>query len=74
MNDYAASYDEALYERAVGVIVTTRSASTNKLKNRLNIPYVQAIPLMERAQDDGIVSIPDCYGRRVVLVSAPAPK
>ncbi|KQI67992.1 hypothetical protein AN189_13040 [Loktanella sp. 3ANDIMAR09] len=63
---------EALYQRAVGLLVTTGKASTSHLQNKLMIRYNLAARLIERAEDDGIVSRPNGVGRRdVILRSQP---
>jgi S-DNA-T family DNA segregation ATPase FtsK/SpoIIIE len=59
---------ENLYDRAVAIVVRERKASTSYLQRRLLVGYNRAAALMERMEQDGIVSAADHKGRRQVLV------
>jgi DNA segregation ATPase FtsK/SpoIIIE, S-DNA-T family len=58
-----------LFARAVDIVVSERKASTSFLQRRLTIGYNRAADLMERMQQEGIVSAPGFGGRRQVLLS-----
>ncbi len=56
------------YEQAVGLMVLTGRASTSFLQRKLRIgSYLKAVRLMQRAEDDGIVTRPNFVGRRDVI-------
>lgn len=59
--------DEALYERAIGILVLTESGSTSQLQRKLGVKYDLARQLMERAETDGVVTRPDRNGARRVV-------
>lgn len=61
---------DPMYDQAVGLLVLTGKASTSFLQRRLGLRYNAAARLMERAEDEGIVSRPNHVGKRDVLVSA----
>lgn len=63
--------DEAMFERAVGVLVLSDRASTAFLQMKLRVPYKLAAQLMERAANEGIVSEPNAVGKRDVLARIP---
>lgn len=67
------SVQDHTYQRAVGIIVLSRSASTCHLQRVLEVPYADAVHFMERAEGEGVVSAPDERGRRVVLAKPPVP-
>lgn len=60
---------DSQYERAVGILVISKRASTSFLQRRLGIGYNAAARLMERAEDEGIVSRPNHVGKREVLAT-----
>ncbi len=60
-----------LYGRAVAIVVRDRKASTSYLQRRLLVGYNRAAALMERMEQDGVVSAADYKGRRQVLVDTP---
>lgn len=57
---------EADYDRAIGIIVRTKRASTSFLQREMGLAYNAAAKLMERAEADGFVSRPDAVGKRHV--------
>jgi len=58
------------YERAVGVVVLSRRASTSFLQRALGIGYNAAAKHMEAMHDAGIVSSPNWVGKREVMIAA----
>lgn len=63
--------DDDIYENAQQIIITNNRASISLLQRKLIIGYNRAARLMERMEEDGIVSKPDHNGGRIVLASAP---
>jgi DNA segregation ATPase FtsK/SpoIIIE, S-DNA-T family len=63
---------EALYDRAVGIVLNERKASASYLQRRLAIGYNRAADLIERMEREGIVSAPGTGGRRQVRADAAA--
>ncbi len=59
------------YEQAVGLLILSQRASTSFLQRKLALGYNAAARLIERAEDEGIVSRPDHVGKREVLTTAP---
>ena len=61
--------DEAdVYAKAIDVIAKAQKASTSFLQRHLRIGYNNAARLIERMEQDGLVSRPDHVGRREVLI------
>jgi len=77
MYDTEDSKRDEKYEQAVGLLVLTGKASTSFLQRKLGLGYNAAARLMERAEEEGLVSRPNHVGKRDVLASikeyAPAP-
>ena len=62
-----ASGDE-LYDRAVQVVLRDRKVSTSYIQRRLQIGYNKAATLIERMEEEGLISAPNSKGRREILV------
>ena len=58
---------EDLYRQAVDIVRTDKKASTSYVQRKLRIGYNRAANLIERMEDEGIVSHPDHVGRREVI-------
>ncbi|MFJ6025473.1 DNA translocase FtsK 4TM domain-containing protein [Brevundimonas sp. NPDC092305] len=74
----AASFDEGgggsgddLYDRAVAVVTRDRKASTSYVQRRLQIGYNRAASLIERMEQEGVVSPANHAGKRDVLAGPP---
>ncbi len=67
----AASAD-ALYDRAVAIVVRDGSASREHLQRRLTISPSWAAGLLQRLENDGVVGQADSRGQHPVLVGAAA--
>ena len=65
------SPDGDLYDRAVAVVLRDRKASTSYVQRRLQIGYNRAATLIERMEDEGIISAANHAGKREVLMDAP---
>lgn len=59
---------DPLYQRAVGILILSGRASTSYLHRELAVPYNDAARLMERAEIEKIVSMPNAVGKRDVLI------
>ncbi|MDD4519566.1 MAG: DNA translocase FtsK, partial [Alphaproteobacteria bacterium] len=59
--------DNELYDEAVAIVLKDRKASTSYIQRQLRIGYNRAANLIDRMQDEGIVSAPNSVGRREVL-------
>lgn len=57
-----------LYDDAVALVARERRASTSYLQRRMSIGYNRAADLIDRMEDEGLVSAPDARGKRVVLI------
>ncbi|MBR6356284.1 MAG: DNA translocase FtsK 4TM domain-containing protein [Alphaproteobacteria bacterium] len=63
----AANDDEALYQQAVEIVRTDKKASTSYVQRKLRIGYNRAAELIERMEQEGIVSKQNLSGRREVI-------
>jgi S-DNA-T family DNA segregation ATPase FtsK/SpoIIIE len=60
-----------LYDRAVAVVTRDRKASTSYVQRRLQIGYNRAASLIERMEQEGVVSPANHAGKRDVLAAPP---
>lgn len=61
------SSDEDLYNQAVEIVRNDKKASISYIQRRLRIGYNRAASIIERMEDEGVVSKTDHVGRREVL-------
>lgn len=66
-NELGNSGDE-LYDRAVNIVLNDRKASTSYIQRRLSIGYNRAATLIEKMEDEGVISAANHAGKREVLV------
>lgn len=59
--------EEDLYRQAVDIVRTDKKASTSYIQRKLRIGYNRAANLIERMEQEGVVSRPDHVGRREIL-------
>ncbi|WP_127143745.1 DNA translocase FtsK [Pelagibacterium montanilacus] len=64
---YGGSGDE-LYDKAVNIVLTDKKASTSYIQRRLSVGYNKAATLIERMEQEGIISPANHAGKREVLV------
>jgi S-DNA-T family DNA segregation ATPase FtsK/SpoIIIE len=57
---------EALYDQAVEIVIKERRATTSYLQRRLGIGYNRAASLIERMEEDGLISPPNRTGKREI--------
>jgi S-DNA-T family DNA segregation ATPase FtsK/SpoIIIE len=66
------SSGDALYDKAVAVVLRDRKASTSYIQRRLQIGYNRAASLMERMEEEGLVSAANHAGKRDILAGEDA--
>jgi DNA segregation ATPase FtsK/SpoIIIE, S-DNA-T family len=57
-----------LYDKALAVVARDKKASTSYIQRRLGIGYNRAASLIERMEQDGVISAPNHKGVREVLL------
>ncbi|MGE0183079.1 MAG: DNA translocase FtsK 4TM domain-containing protein [Parvularculaceae bacterium] len=62
------SSGDALYDKAVAIVLRDRKASTSYIQRRLQIGYNRAATLIERMEDEGVVGAANHAGKREILV------
>lgn len=60
--------DEALYAKAVAIVKRDRKVSTSYIQRCLRIGYNRAAIIVEKMEEDGIISEPNHAGKREILV------
>ena len=66
------SSGDALYDKAVAVVARDRKASTSYIQRRLQIGYNRAATLIERMEEDGVISPANHAGKRDILIGEDA--
>ena len=61
--------DPQLFQKAIEVIISGKKASTSYVQRRLGIGYNKAANIIEKMENDGIISEADSYGRREILLN-----
>ncbi|MFD2204922.1 DNA translocase FtsK [Kiloniella antarctica] len=59
---------DELYDRAVAEVIKSRKASTSYVQRRLQIGYNRAATIVERMEDEGVISSANHVGKREVLI------
>ena len=57
-----------LYDQAVAIVARDRKASTSYVQRRLQIGYNRAARIIEKMEEEGVVSAPNHSGKREVLI------
>src|SRR5690606_5676229 len=65
------SSGDDLYDRAVAIVTRDRKASTSYVQRRLQIGHNRAATLMERMEQEGVISPANHAGKREVLAGPP---
>jgi len=60
-----------LYDRAVAVVLRDKKVSTSYVQRRLQIGYNRAASLIERMENEGLISAPNHAGKRDILAGNP---
>ncbi len=68
MEDGAASSGDDLYDNAVAVVLRDKKVSTSYIQRRLQIGYNRAASLIERMEEEGLISSAGQGGKRNILV------
>ena len=66
----AANGADDLYARAVSIVMRDRKASVSYLQRRLSIGYNRAADLIERMEEEGMISAANGMGKREILSGA----
>ena len=61
-----------LYDKAVAVVLKNRKVSTSFVQRQLQIGYNRAARLVERMEDEGLISAANHVGKREILVGSDA--
>ncbi|ODA68009.1 DNA translocase FtsK [Methyloligella halotolerans] len=59
---------DELYDKAVDVVLRDKKASTSYVQRRLGIGYNKAATLIERMEEEGVISEANSSGKREILV------
>lgn len=62
------SAEDRQYRKACQIVIDSQKASTSWLQRQLRIGYNSAARLIERMEEEGVVSAPNHVGRRDVLI------
>lgn len=62
------SGEDALYDKAVAIVLRDKKASTSYVQRQLRIGYNKAANLIERMEKEGVISQPGHTGKREILV------
>jgi S-DNA-T family DNA segregation ATPase FtsK/SpoIIIE len=57
-----------LYDKAIAIVARERKVSTSYIQRRLQIGYNRAARLIERMEEDGMISKPNHQGKREILL------
>ena len=63
----AVGSDEDLYSQAVEIVRNDKKTSISYVQRRLRIGYNRAALLIERMEDEGIITPPDHTGKRSIV-------
>ncbi|MEP1145085.1 MAG: DNA translocase FtsK 4TM domain-containing protein [Henriciella sp.] len=59
--------DEDLYAQAMVIVMRDKRASTSYLQRRLKVGYNKAATMIERLEEEGVISAPNHAGKRTIL-------
>ena len=59
--------NEDLYAQAVAIVIGDQRASTSYLQRRLKVGYNKAANLIERMEEEGVISSPNHAGKREIF-------
>lgn len=65
--EFSGGSDEDLYAQAVAIVQNDKKASTSYIQRKLRIGYNRAASLIDKMEEQGIISAADHVGRREVL-------
>ena len=64
----AKSSDNTEYDRAVSIVMRDRKCSTSYIQRKMSIGYNKAAILVERMEEEGLISAANHVGKRDILV------
>jgi S-DNA-T family DNA segregation ATPase FtsK/SpoIIIE len=67
-NSNLGNSGDELYDKAVNIVLNDRKASTSYIQRRLSIGYNRAATLIERMEEEGVISPANHAGKREILV------
>jgi DNA segregation ATPase FtsK/SpoIIIE, S-DNA-T family len=59
---------DRMYDEACSVVLRDRKVSTSYIQRRLQVGYNRAARIIERMEEEGLVSAPNHQGKREILV------
>ena len=65
--NFGAGGDDDLYTQAVAIVRNDKKTSISYIQRRLRIGYNKAATLIERMEEEGVLSAPDHAGKREIL-------
>ncbi|HEY0918476.1 DNA translocase FtsK, partial [Devosia sp.] len=69
-DDMGPGSGDELYDKAVHIVLTDKKASTSYIQRRLAIGYNKAATLIERMEQEGVISQANHAGKREILVGS----
>ncbi len=66
------SSGDALYDQALAVVLRDRKVSTSYIQRRLQIGYNRAATLIEKMEEEGVISPANSAGKREILIGEDA--
>ena len=58
---------DSLYDQAVAIVLRDKKPTTSYIQRRLSIGYNKAASLIERMEQEGVISAPNAAGKREIL-------
>ena len=71
MASEGGSEADELYDKAVAIVARDKKASTSYIQRRLSIGYNRAATIIERMEEEGVISPANHAGKREVLIGEP---
>lgn len=68
-SDSRTPSEDDIYDMAVAIVLRDRKASTSYIQRRLSIGYNRAADLIERMEQEGLISAAGSTGKREILVT-----
>lgn len=67
-SNLGGSSGDELYDKAINIVLNDKKASTSYIQRRLSIGYNRAATLIERMEQEGVISPANHAGKREILV------
>ena len=72
ISDDKKNKDDALYDQIIDFVTTSRKVSTSSVQRRFRIGYNRAAVMVDRLEQEGVISPMDTNGQRQVLAPPPS--